>query len=146
MTTKAKAKKIVKLEATKVLIPAPPNGALSTMQQAELLIRSGMLPTTLRQPEQVIAIMMRGKELGIGPMEALTSINVIQGKVSSSTQLMLALIYKSGLLEDIEMIRSDPAKCMMKRRGMTPHTVEFGKKDAQAMGLLGKDTYKKFPE
>src|SRR3989304_4064742 len=116
MTTKAKAKKIVKSEVTKALIPAPSNGALSTMQQAELLIRSGMLPTTLRQPEQVIAIMMRGKELGIGPMEALTSINVINGKVTSSTQLMLALIYRSGFIEEIEMIRADPARCSMKRK------------------------------
>ena len=134
------------VKASQEVIPTPSNGTLTLAQQAHLLIKSGILPTTLRQPEQVIAIMLRGKELGIGPMEALTSINVIQGKVSSSTQLMLALIYRSGLLEDIEMVRGDPAKCVMKRKGMTPHVVEFGKKDAAAMGLLNKDAYRKFPE
>lgn len=116
------------------------------MNQAEVLIRSGVLPGALNSPEKVIAIIMRGRELGIPPMEALTSINIISGKVSSSTQLMLALIYRSGLLEDIEMLRADPAKCMMKRKGMTAHNVEFGSKDAKLMGLMNKDTYKKFPE
>lgn len=119
---------------------------MSLMQQANVLIQSGMLPVHLKRPEQVVAIMLRGKELGIGPMEALTSINVISGKVTSSTQLMLALIYRSGALEDIEMIRADPAKVTMKRRGMTAHTVAFGSQDAAKMGLSGKDTYKKFPE
>lgn len=118
---------------------------LSLMQQAEILVRSGTLPPALNRVEKVAAVILRGKELGIAPMEALTSINIIQGKVTSSTQLMLALIYRSGLLEDIEMIRADPAKCVMKRKGMTAHTVEFGTADAKPMGLMSKDTYRKFP-
>lgn len=138
------------------IIPAQSNGgerrelvvvdsAEGLMQKAEILIRSGMLPVHLKRPEQVVAIMLRGKELGIGYMEALTSLNFIQGKVSSSTQLMLALIYRSGKLDNIEMIEGDPAKVVMKRKGMVPHTVLFGTKDAQKMGLMGKDNYRKQP-
>lgn len=124
----------------------PQNDTVANMmQKAEVLIASGLLPAHLRKPEQVVAVMLRGRELGIGPMEALTSINVIQGKVTSSTQLMLALIYRSGYLEDIDMQRGDPAVCMMKRKGMKPHTVKFGTPDARAMGLMGKDNYKKQP-
>ena len=141
MTTK---KKTPKSEKSLTIIKPPEQNPL--MIQAETLIKSRMLPAVLQRPEQVLAIMMRGKELGIGPMEALTSINVVNGKVTSSTQLMLALIYRSGFIEDIEMIRADPATCMMKRKGMTPHKVTFGSKDAKAMGLLNKDTYRKFPE
>ena len=132
-------------EKTQAIVPLPNNSA-TMFQQAEVLIKSGMLPIHLQRPEQVVAIMLRGRELGIGPMEALTAINVISGKVTSSTQLMLALIYRSGQLEDIIMERSDPSKVTMKRRGMTPHTVAFGRTDAAAMGLLNRDTYKKFPE
>lgn len=128
----------------------PPSTALaviepaeSLMQKAEILIRSGMLPVYLKRPEQVVAIMLRGRELGIGYMEALTSLNFIQGKVSSSTQLMLALIYRSGKLGNIEMIEGDPAKVIMQRKGMTPHTVVFGTKEATAMGLMGKENYRK---
>lgn len=121
------------------------DSADSLMQKADILIRSGMLPPHLRKPEQVVAIMLRGKELGIGYMEALTSLNFIQGKVSSSTQLMLALIYRSGKLENIEMVEGDPARVTMKRKGMSAHKVEFGTRDATKMGLMNKENYRKQP-
>jgi hypothetical protein len=116
------------------------------LSKANVLLRSGFLPPHIKRPEQAVAIMLRGKELGIGPMEALSSINMIQGKVSSSTQLMLALIYRSGLLEDISMTEGDPSTCTMTRVGMQPHTVEFGSDRAKKMRLMNKDNYKKFPE
>lgn len=114
--------------------------------QATAMMESGLLPPALNTPQKVLVTILRGRELGIGDMEACLSINVISGKVSSSTQLMLALIYKSKLLEDIQMVRGDPARVTMKRKGMTPHTVEFGTKEAKAMGLMSKDNYKKQPE
>jgi len=117
----------------------------SMLAKANILLRSGFLPPHIHQPEQAVAIMLRGQELGIGPMEALTSINMISGRVSSSTQLMLALIYRSGLLEDIEMKEGDPAVCTMTRKGMQPHTAKFGTEEARRMNLMAKDNYKKFP-
>lgn len=130
-------------ESRALITVDPVNNMLS---QARVLLKSGMLPPHIRNPEQAVAVMVRGRELGIGPMEALTSINFIKGKVSSSTQLMLALIYRSGRLEDIEMVRGDPATCTMKRQGMTPHTASFGSEDAKRAGLLFKDNYRKYPE
>lgn len=129
---------------TRALVPIESADAL--LAKASMLLRSGFLPPHIRRPEQAVAIMLRGIELGIGPMEALTSINMIQGKVSSSTQLMLALIYRSGQLEDISMVRGDPAKVTMKRRAMTAHTATFGSTDAGKMNLMHKSNYKKFPE
>lgn len=126
----------------KALVPVQPD----LMTLSRTLLESKMLPATLTAPAQVAAIILRGKELGIGPMEALTSLNVIRGKVASSTQLMLALIYRSGLLEDIEMVRGDPAVVTMKRKGMTPHTVEFGREDAKRAKLLRTNSaYLKWP-
>ena len=135
-------------ELNEVVVPGaivPHEPANSLLAKANVLLRSGFLPPHIKRAEQAVAIMLRGQELGIGPMEALTSINMISGKVSSSTQLMLALIYRSGLLEDIKMTEGDPAECTMKRRGMQPHTVKFGRDDAGRMGLLNKDNYRKFP-
>ena len=117
----------------------------NVMQMAEMLLNSKMLPSSLRQPEQVAAIILRGRELGIGPMEALTSLHVIKGRVVSSTQLMLALIYRSGFLEDIQIVRDDPVSVTMKRQGMTPHTVTFGSEDMERAKLQHKDNYKKWP-
>lgn len=136
------------------------NTALTAPEQRELpsirmddlmalstaLLKSRMLPMSIRKPEQVMAIILRGRELGIGPMEALTSLHVIKGKVVSATQLMLALIYRSGELEDIQMERGDPAKVTMQRKGYSPHIVTFGKEDAKRADLLKKDNYKKWPD
>jgi len=109
------------------------------------LIPTGMLPASIKTPGQAMAIMLRGRELGIGPMEALMSIDVINGKVRSSTQLMLALIYRSRLAENIEFEYGDPAKVTVKRVGMPALTVSFSTDDAKRAGLMSKDNWRKWP-
>jgi hypothetical protein len=82
--------------------------------------------------------------LGIGAMAALNTINVIQGKPTISPQLMLGLINRSGELEDIKIDTSaQGATCVIKRRGRSAYTAKFGPAEAAAMGLNGKDNYKK---
>lgn len=115
-------------------------------QQAETLVKSGFLPPAINTPEKAIAIMQKGKELGIPPMEAISSINIIQGKPSVSPQLMLALAQKTGQVEDIKMDTSPKrATVTIKRKGQTAYTTTFGVEEATALGLIGKDNYKKQP-
>lgn len=113
-------------------------------EQSQMLLKSGFLPQSIKTPEQALAIILQGRELGIPTMAALGTINVIQGKPTVSPQLMLALINRSGQLENIE-IKGDEngILCTMKRRGRTAHSEFFGKKEASDMGLLSKDNYKK---
>lgn len=115
-------------------------------QQASALVASGFLPQSVNSPQKAVAIIMLGRELGIAPWAALTSINVIQGKPTVSPQLMLALINRSGQLEDMT-IDDDGTACTvtMKRKGRTPHTFTFSMMDANAMNLSGKDNWKKQP-
>lgn len=115
--------------------------------QSSVLIKTGFLPQSIKTPEQAMAIILTGRELGIGTMAALNTINVIQGKPTISPQLMLALINRSGQLEDIQITgdSSDGITCMMKRRGRTAHSSHFGPREAAAMGLNSKDNYKKQP-
>ena len=115
-------------------------------QQAEALVASGFLPQSVNSPQKAVAIMTLGRELGVGAWAALSSINVIQGKPTVSPQLMLALINRSGQLDDMQM-RDDGACCTvtMRRKGRTPHTVTFSMQDATAMGLSNKDNWKKQP-
>lgn len=115
-------------------------------KQADTLVKSGFLPTAVNTPEKAIAIIMKGRELGIGSMEALSSINVIQGKPSVSPQLMLALARRTGELEDLKMEATDKgATVTIKRKGQSPYTTTFGIAEATALGLLQKDNYKKQP-
>lgn len=95
---------------------------------------------------QAMFIMLKGFELGISPMQALDGIQVIQGKTTVSPQLMLALINRSGQLEDME-IDSTAVRCIvtMKRVGRSPHTETFTMDNAKAMQLAGKDNWNKQP-
>jgi hypothetical protein len=115
-------------------------------QMAEVFIRSRMLPPSIQTPDQAIVIMVKGQELGLQPLQAVNGINVIQGKPTVSPQLMLSLINRSGKLEDIKFeIGADYVACTMKRWDRTPHTERFGAKEAQLMGLISKDNYKRQP-
>lgn len=115
-------------------------------QQANALVASGFLPPSVNNPQKAIAIMTLGRELGVGAWAALSSINVIQGKPTVSPQLMLALINRSGQLEDMK-ISDDGTTCTvaMKRKGRTGHVSTFSMHDAASMGLNGKDNWKKQP-
>lgn len=115
-------------------------------QQAEALVKSGLLPSTINTPEKAIAVMQKGKELGIGYMEALGSINVIQGKPTCSAQLMLALARRTGELEDIKIDTNDKeATVTVTRKGQSPFTSKWGEKEATGLGLMVRDQYKKQP-
>jgi hypothetical protein len=126
------------------LATTTPFGELMT--QADTLVKSGFLPQSIKTKEQAVAIITMGQELGIGTWAALNGINVIQGKPTISPQLMLALINRSGQLEDMD-IDATAERCvvMMKRKGRAPHTETFDLKAAAAMGLTGKDNYRKQP-
>jgi hypothetical protein len=113
---------------------------------ANLLLDSRLLPQGIDKPEKVVAIILKGDELGIAPMHALEGITVIQGKPTVSPQLMLSLIERSGLLEDMT-VEESPHSCSitMKRRSRSPQTIAFTKEEAAAMGLWGKGNWSKMP-
>jgi hypothetical protein len=122
------------------------NQAQQLRDFGQMLVSSGLLPQSIRTAEQAVVIVLKGNELGLPPMEALSSIVVIQGKPTVAPQLMLALIERSGQLQDMSCeVKPDAATCTMQRRGRSPVVRTFGAKEAQAMGLSGKDNYKKQP-
>lgn len=110
---------------------------------AKDIVKSGF---TKLNEFQIKYVLFKGYELGISPMQALDGINNIAGKPTCSPQLMLALINRSGQVDDI-IIDSDDKRCVvtMKRKGRSAHTETFWLQDAKAMGLDGKDNWKKQP-
>lgn len=124
----------------------PPSEWEVMTQQADFLVKSGFLPSTVNSVPKAIAIMSLGRELGIGAWAALSSINVIQGKPTISPQLMLALINRSGQLEDLIVDTSEHGcQVTIKRKGRSQHSESFTMSDAGTMGLIGKDNWKKQP-
>lgn len=123
-----------------------PNRYAVLERMAETLLASGMLPASLKQPAQVITIMLKSHELGVPPIEGLNGIAVIQGKPTVSPQLMLALIERSGAGSISILERSATVSVVeAHRRGRRPVQFTFTFDDAKKLGLAGKDNYQKQP-
>lgn len=126
----------------------PAANAWGTMkQQAGELIRSGFLPSGIKTPEQAVAIMLKGRELGIPPMQALSHIHIINGKPTMSAELMLAQIMRLHPRTKISYPKRSGEICEVKvqRDGSEPSVFSFSIADAQAAGLMSNPTWKKYP-
>src|SRR3954471_9372796 len=66
-------------------------------QLAEVLADTEFVPKAMRgKPDAVTAAIMYGDELGLGPMQALAGMDVVEGKPRPSTELARALILRDG--------------------------------------------------
>lgn len=114
------------------------------LKQAEMFIKSGFFPKHIDTPQKAIVIIQKGKELGLPKIEALSKISVINGQPCTKVETLLGLARRTGQLEDL-IIKDHQTYCevTIKRKGQSPHTCRFGDDEATAMGLTGKDNYKK---
>jgi hypothetical protein len=85
-------------------------------QQAAMLVKTGFLPQSIKTPEQALAIMMKGRELGVPPMYALSNIVIIQGKPTCNAELMLALVRRDHGSDAIRIALSTNEKCTVQWR------------------------------
>lgn len=119
----------------------------SIREQAAVLIKTGFLPQHIRTPEQAVAVVLMGRELGVPMMQSLRKIYVVQGTPALASELMLALANRTGEVEDFEAVdvaeEGGTAVVTLKRKGRKPHVERFSMKDAQSMGLAYKDNWKK---
>jgi hypothetical protein len=125
------------------LMPTTFDGLL---KQAQVLVKSGMLPEAVRTPEAAVVIMLKGRELNIPPMQAFASIYVVKGKPTIGAQLMGALILRDGHSYHVESLTDEGCVITFTRRGGKPYTHKFTIEDATKAGLLANDTWKKYPK
>lgn len=116
-------------------------------QYAEFISRSQACPRTKDGPwskADIFLAIQAGLELGIRPIQALSGMMIVNGRVSVWGDLALALILASGEVEEFkERSASDAAKagegfCRIKRRGHDAVEVRFSREDAGKAGLQGK--------
>jgi hypothetical protein len=97
---------------------------------------------------QAAAIMAKGYELGLSLTASFEFVTVIESKPALIPRGALALIYQSGLLEQIK-ITDDGNTCTvyMKRKGGWEFSASFGMDDAKAAGLIKeKSGWEKYPK
>lgn len=105
------------------------------------------VPTALRgKNEAVLACILYGAELGLGPMQSLNSIHVIEGRTAMSPELMRAMVARHG--HRIDVLENTNSACEVKGiradTGSTA-TVRWTIEDAKMAGLAGKNNWKTYP-
>lgn len=118
----------------------------STLHLAAALVKSGFLPKAINTPEKAVAVMLAGKEMGIGPMLALRSINIIDGKPVVSADLQLARFKANGGRAMFTHLDAMHATLHLKHPNGDEHTESFTMEDAKAAGLTTKQNWRQFPK
>jgi hypothetical protein len=116
--------------------------------QARTLVQSGFLPKAINTPEKAVAVMMTGRELGLGPMQALRSITIIEGKPALSAELIAGLVYRRVPGAVLRVVESEASHCIVEAArpgGAKPTRICWTMEDAKAAGLTMKDNWKKYP-
>lgn len=116
-------------------------------QMAQKLAATSFVPASLRgKPGDVTAAILAGQELGLQPMAALRSMDVIQGTPALRAHAMRGLVQSHG--HSVQLVESTADRCVMRgrRKGETDwQTVEWTIDRARMLGLTGKDQWKKQP-
>lgn len=134
-------------EPDAVLMPNQSEWALM-LDMAAQLVPTGFLPSTIKTPQQAVAIMLKGRELTVPPMYALSNIVIVNGKPSISAEMMLALIYRDHGKKAIRVNHSDDTQCTIEYRldgwpDVSSYT--FAIDQARKAGLLANQTWAKYP-
>ena len=121
-----------------------PQNLSEAMQFAQMLARSTMVPKDfIGKPENCLVAIQWGREVGLGPLQALQNIAVINGRPSIWGDAALALVKSHpDCLDVIETIEGDGdtmvARCEVRRRGAQAVVQTFSVADAKGAGLWGK--------
>lgn len=110
---------------------------------AECVLKAGLAPKGFDTAQGVIIALQHAAELGLSPMQGLQSVAIINGRPGIYGDAALALVRRSGLLENItEVVDGDgearKAVCTVKRRGESECVSTFSVADAKRAGLWGK--------
>lgn len=122
-----------------------PSNLAEAMEFAKIISESDICPKEHKgKPGNVLVAIQMGGEVGLSPLQAINSINVINGKPTIWGDAALALVVIHPAYEwHEEKVVQDPngnhrAFSTIKRKGAEPHTYEFSVEDAKKAGLWGK--------
>src|SRR5258708_1084447 len=127
---------------TTIYEPASMDQALAL---SEKLSRSALVPAPFRAHPPDLSIMLpTTPHVGLGPMQRLRGLFVINGKVGMAADLMVALCVSKPQCEYFTLTEStqERATYVAKRKGGKEQTLTFTMEQATIAGLLRNPTWK----
>lgn len=113
----------------------------------EILSRTEFVPSEFRnRPSAVLGAVLWGREHGLGPMESLRSIDVIEGTPSPSSELMLRLYRRAG--HRLEVLKCSDEMCEVegtRSDNGDSLRVSFTHADAERAELTLKPNWSRYP-
>lgn len=116
----------------------------------QVLVKSGLLPAGIKTPEAAVVIILKGRELGLPPMQALSHVHVINGKPTLSAEVMMAMALQRGHRVVVAESTSEKATVTGQRlespgKFGPEQKLTFSMEDARTAGVTGNQTWKKYP-
>lgn len=122
-------------------------GIAEVFRLAEALSQaSGLVPAAyLGKPNAIAAAMLTGIEIGLGPMESLREIHVVQGRPTLSAGCMLARAIRAGI--KVEWLESSNTAAKLRlTRGAVHYEQSWTMEDAKRADLANKSgPWKTYP-
>lgn len=114
---------------------------------AERMVGTSFCPSTFKgKPIEAAAAVLAGAEVGLSPLAALRSFDIIQGVAAPRALTLRAIAQAAGC--QFQTVEEDERKVVMRARrpGGEWETVTWTMQRAQQLGLTGKDNWKKQPQ
>lgn len=125
-----------------------PQSFTELVRFAEYICVSELVPRHLRdKPKDIVLIALRAKELGIPMVSAMSMIYLVEGRVSLSAELWVAIVKRHPECEYFRLVESTDERAVYecKRRGSAPVRLEYTIAQATKAKLASKGTWTSHP-
>lgn len=115
-----------------------PQDVEQAFRLATAISKSGLAPSTMKDPEKILVAILQGLEVGLPPMMAINKIAVINGRPAIWGDALPALLWAKGFKLEEDVTPDGIATCTVIRPDGSKISRVFTKKDAEKAGLYGK--------
>jgi hypothetical protein len=118
----------------------------SLVSMGDALRRTGFLPSHIRDGVSFAAIVLMGRELGMGTMAACRKLQVINGTVTERADSQLARFKSCGGKSQFRELTETKAVLWLRHPNGDEHVETFTLDDAKRAGLASNGNYAKHPK
>ena len=114
----------------------------------EKIANSAFVPPAWRgKPDELLAAILTGHELGLPPMAAIGKMHNIQGRATLSAEAARAIVQSRGHEIWLEQVSAAKVVACGRRRGEENVVrITWTMDDAKRAGVVGKEVWRKFPQ